>query len=79
MCSFYINLVKGLGADHVVWGTDTVWYGSPQWQIEAMRRLEVPEDMQKKYKLPALGGANSLTKQAIFGLNSAKNLRFKHE
>ena len=27
---------------------------------EAMRRLEVPEDMQKKYKLPALGGANSL-------------------
>ena len=37
-----------------------------------MRRLEVPEDMQKKYKLPALGGANSLTKQAIFGLNSAR-------
>ena len=28
--------------------------------------------MQKKYKLPALGGANSLTKQAIFGLNSAR-------
>ena len=31
-----------------------------------------PEDMQKKYKLPALGGPNSLTKQAIFGLNSAR-------
>ena len=67
-----IILVGGMGADHVVWGSDTVWYGSPQWQIEAMRRLEVPEDMQKKYKLPALGGANSLTKQAIFGLNSAR-------
>ena len=37
-----------------------------------MRRLEVPEDMQKKYKLPSLGGPNSLTKQAIFGLNSAR-------
>ena len=37
-----------------------------------MRRLEVPEDMQKKYDLPALGGENSLTKQAIFGLNSAR-------
>ena len=56
----------------MVWGTDTVWYGSPQWQIEAMRRLEVPEDMQKKYGLPSLGGPNSLTKQAIFGLNSAR-------
>ena len=43
------TLIKGLGADHVLWGTDSVWYGSPQWQIEAMRRLEIPEDMQKKY------------------------------
>ena len=72
-CAAFIGtLVKGMGADHVVWGSDTVWYGSPQWQIEAMRRLEVPEDMQKKYDLPALGGENSLTKQAIFGLNSAR-------
>jgi len=23
-------------------GTDSVWYGSPQWQIEALRRLEIP-------------------------------------
>ena len=72
-CAAFIGtLVKGLGADHVVWGSDTVWYGSPQWQIEAMRRLEVPDDMKKKYGLPALGGENSLTKQAIFGLNSAR-------
>jgi predicted TIM-barrel fold metal-dependent hydrolase len=66
------TLVKGMGADHVVWGSDTLWYGSPQWQIEAMRRLEIPEDMQKKYGFPKLGDANSLTKQAIFGLNSAR-------
>ena len=70
--AFIGTLVKGMGADHVVWGSDTVWYGSPQWQIEAMRRLEVPVDMQEKYGFPALGGANSLTKQAIFGLNSAR-------
>ena len=66
------TLVKGLGADHVLWGTDSVWYGSPQWQIEAMRRLEIPEDMQKKYGFPALGGANSATKQMIFGSNAAR-------
>ena len=39
-------LVKGLGADHVLWGTDSVWYGSPQWQIEAFRRIEIPDDLQ---------------------------------
>ena len=49
------TLIKGMGADHVLWGTDSVWYGSPQWQIEAMRRLEIPEDMQKKYGFAALG------------------------
>ena len=66
------TLIKGLGADHVIWGTDSVWYGSPQWQIEALRRLEIPEDMQKKYGFPALGGANSATKQMIFGSNAAR-------
>ena len=49
------QLVQGLGADHVVWGTDAIWTGSPQWQIEALRRLEVPEDMQKKYGFKPLG------------------------
>jgi hypothetical protein len=49
------QLVQGLGADHVVWGSDAVWTGSPQWQIGALRRLEVPEDMQKKYGFKPLG------------------------
>jgi predicted TIM-barrel fold metal-dependent hydrolase len=65
-------LVKGLGADHVVWGTDSVWFGSPQWQIEALRRLEIPDDMQKKYGYPVLGPPDGETKRAIFGLNSAR-------
>ncbi len=64
------TLVKGMGADHVLWGTDSVWYGSPQWQIEAMRRLEIPEDMRKKYGFAALGDANSMTKQMIFANNA---------
>ena len=66
------TLIKGMGADHVLWGTDSVWYGSPQWQIEAMRRLEIPEDMQKKYGFAALGDANSATKQQIFSGNAAR-------
>ena len=73
------TLVKGFGADHVLWGTNSVWYGSPQWQIEAMRRLEIPEDMQKKHGFAALGGPNSAVKQMIFGGNAARlyGLRLK--
>jgi hypothetical protein len=66
------TLIKGLGADHVVWGTDSVWYGSPQWQIEAMRRIEIPEDMRKRYGFALLGGADSAVKQMIFGGNAAR-------
>jgi uncharacterized protein len=65
-------LVKGLGADHVVWGTDAIWTGSPQWQIEALRRLEIPEDLQKKFGFVPLGPADGPVKTAIFGGNSAK-------
>ena len=69
------TLIKGLGVDHVMWGTDSVWYGSPQWQIEALRRLEIPEDMQKKYGFAPLGGANSGVKQLIFGINATRVYR----
>ena len=66
------TLVKGLGADNVVWGSDAVWTGSPQWQIEALRRLEIPEDMQKKYGFKPLGAADGAIKRAIFGENNAR-------
>ena len=69
-------LVKGLGADHVVWGTDAIWTGSPQWQIEALRRLEIPEDMQQKFGFAPLGAADGPVKTAIFGGNSAKMYKY---
>src|SRR5439155_1617280 len=70
--AFIGTLVRGLGADHVVWGSDSVWYGSPQWQIEALRRLEIPEDMQKTHGFAPLGPADGIVKTAIFGGNSAR-------
>ncbi len=77
-CAAFIGtLVKGMGADHVLWGSDSVWYGSPQWQIEALRRLEIPEDMQKKYGFAPLGDANSATKQLIFGGNATRFYKIK--
>ena len=70
------QLIQGLGSDHVVWGTDAIWTGSPQWQIEALRRLEIPEDMQKKYGFSPLGSADGPVKRAIFGDNSARLYHF---
>jgi hypothetical protein len=70
------QLVRGLGHERVVWGTDAVWTGAPQWQIEALRRLEVPEDLQRKHGLPPLGAADGPVKSAIFGLNSARLYRY---
>jgi predicted TIM-barrel fold metal-dependent hydrolase len=69
------TLIKGLGRDHVFWGSDSVWYGSPQWQIEAFRRLEIPEDMQKRFGFAPLGPADGAVKSDILGYNAARHYR----
>jgi hypothetical protein len=66
------TLVKGMGPSHVLWGTDSVWYGSPQWQIEAFRRIEIPADMQAKHGFAPLGPANGALKRGILGGNTAR-------
>jgi predicted TIM-barrel fold metal-dependent hydrolase len=66
------TMVKKMGANRVCWGTDAVWTGSPQWQIEGLRRFEIPEDMQKQYGFAPLGPATGPVKTAIFGGNNAK-------
>ena len=66
------QLIAGLGADHVCWGTDAIWTGSPQWQIEALRRLEIPEELQRKHGFKPLGAADGPVKSAIFGDNNAR-------
>ncbi len=66
------TMIKHMGVDKVCWGTDAVWTGSPQWQIEGLRRIEIPEDMQKKYGFAPLGAANGPVKSAIFGGNNAR-------
>lgn len=72
-------LVRGLGEDRVLWGTDAVWWGSPQWQIEAFRRIEVAEDLQERFGLPSLGASDGPLKTRIFGLNSADLYGFTSE
>jgi predicted TIM-barrel fold metal-dependent hydrolase len=73
------TLVRGLGVDHVIWGSDAIWTGSPQWQIEALRRLEIPDDMQKQYGFAPLGAADGPVKSAVFGENIARLYQFKRQ
>jgi predicted TIM-barrel fold metal-dependent hydrolase len=70
LCAYMLGLmIDGFGEDHVLWGTDSIWWGSPQWQIEAFRRLKMPEDLMKRFKFKPLTNG---VKEKIFGLNSAK-------
>ena len=63
------QLLKHFGEDKVVFGSDCVYYGSPQWQIEAMWRFEIPEAIRRQYGYPAL---TERAKRKILGLNSAR-------
>jgi predicted TIM-barrel fold metal-dependent hydrolase len=73
------TLVRGMGADHVIWGTDAVWTGAPQWQIEGLRRLEIPEEMRKQHGFASLGAADGPVKRAILGENVARLYGFRRE
>ena len=62
-------LIKSFGADHVLWGTDSIWYGTPQWQIEALRRFTMPESLMMRFGHRPLTAA---VKDQILGLNAAR-------
>lgn len=63
------KLLLHLGEDRILWGTDSIWYGSPQDQISAFRAFEIPLSMQETYGCPALSAE---AKAKILGLNAAK-------
>lgn len=63
------KLLKHVGEDNVLWGTDSVWYGSPQDQIQAFRAFRISAEFQQKYGYPALTPA---VRRRIFGLNAAR-------
>ena len=46
------KLITHVGPRRVVWGTDSLWYGSPQPEIVALRRLEFSDEAKAFYKLP---------------------------
>jgi len=62
------KLLVHLGPDRIVWGTDCVFNGIPQTQIEAFRAFQIPEAMQAEFGYPAI---TPEIRAKIFGLNAA--------
>lgn len=63
------KLLKTFGEDRVLWGTDSIWYGSPQDQIQAFRAFEIDAALQERHGYPALTPA---VKRKVFGLNASR-------
>jgi hypothetical protein len=43
------KLIAALGPGNVLWGTDSIWYGSPQDQIQAFRAFEISAEAQERF------------------------------
>lgn len=63
------KLLVHLGEDNILWGSDSVWYGSPQDQILAFRAFQIPVEMREKYGYPRISDE---IRTKIFGLNAMR-------
>jgi predicted TIM-barrel fold metal-dependent hydrolase len=63
------KLIKTCGEDNVLWGTDSIWYGSPQDQIQAFRTFQIAQELRSKNGYPEITPA---LRAKIFGLNAAR-------
>jgi len=68
------QFMKYFGEDRILFGSDSPWYGSPQWQIEALWRFEIPDELRRKYGYPKL---TNEAKRKILGLTSAELYKLK--
>ncbi len=63
------KLIKYVGEDNVLWGTDCIFYGAPQDQIQTFRSFEISPEFQERYGYPAL---TRELKAKILGLNGGR-------
>jgi hypothetical protein len=63
------KLLRYLGEDNVLWGTDSIWYGSPQDQIQAFRSFQIAEPLRERHGYPTLTPA---LRAKVLGLNAAR-------
>ena len=61
--------LDGLGADHILWGTDTPVIGPPHWQVQGFQTFTMPDEMIEKNKYQQL---TPEVKRQSFGGNVAR-------
>jgi predicted TIM-barrel fold metal-dependent hydrolase len=65
---FLGKLLKYVGEDNVLWGTDCLFYGSPQPMIRMLKAFTITQEYQERFGYPELTRAR---KSKILGLNGA--------
>jgi uncharacterized protein len=63
------KLLRHVGEDNVLWGTDSIWYGSPQDQIQAFRSFQIAPELIEAQGYPEL---TADLKAKVLGLNGAR-------
>jgi predicted TIM-barrel fold metal-dependent hydrolase len=63
------QLITHYGPDRIIWGTDSIWWGSPQWQIDAFRKFRIPDELIAGYGYKQITDED---KTKILGLNAAR-------
>jgi uncharacterized protein len=66
------KLLKYCGEHNVLWGTDSIWYGSPQDQIQAFRAFQISPGLRARHGYPEI---TPRLRAKIFGLNATKPYR----
>lgn len=66
------KLLRYCGEDNVLWGTDSIWYGSPQDQIQAFRTFQISKELQERYGYPEMTPG---LRAKVFGLNATRPYR----
>jgi len=65
------KLLKYLGPDHIIWGTDSPITGSPQRYIDFFRSYRIPDELCERYAYPQITDED---KRKILGQNLARLL-----
>lgn len=72
-CTHYLGkMLKYVGLERVVWGSECTWFGSPQCQIEAMKAFRMDANLRDMHGYPDF---TDEVRRNVFGLTGAKLYR----
>ena len=63
------KMLKYVGSERLVWGTESIWLGAPQPQIAAFKMFKISDEIRDRYGYPEF---TDTVKRQVFGLTSAK-------